>query len=229
MNQESPLNDLETLDRDGAIRETAERAGINPLTRRGVLLTGGAATAAAAFAAVPGSALASTRPRATLAASDVAILNYALTLEYLESSFYTAAVAGGALSGAYLTFAKTVKAHELTHVATIKTVLGSKAVAKPTFDFGKSTATQSAFATTSLALESTGVSAYLGQGANVKSNTVLADAVSILAVEARHMAWISDLIGKGSKPSPSPAAFATPLTMAQVLAVVKKTGFIPAL
>jgi hypothetical protein len=229
MNTESPLNDLETVDRDGAIRETAEKAGLNPLTRRGALVTGGAATAVAAFAAVPGSALASTRPRATLAASDVAILNYALTLEYLESAFYAEALSQGALTGKLLAFAKVVAAHEATHVTTLKGVLGSKAVAKPTFDFKGTTTKATTFAATSLALETTGVAAYLGQGANVKSNAVLGDAVAILAVESRHMAWIADIIGGGGKPSPSPLPFSVPLTMAQVLAVVKKTGFIPAL
>lgn len=227
MNQEALLDDLETLDRDGAIRETAERAGFAPLTRRRALAGGSAVGAAAVLAAVPGSAFARSS-RAVLAPSDVDILNYALTLEYLESSFYAAAISGGALSGTLLAFAKTVGAHEATHVATIKSVLGSQAVAEPTFDFKGTTASASAFADTSLALESTGVSAYLGQGANVKSDTILADAVAILAVEARHMAWIADIIGKGAKPSPSPLPFAVPLTMTEVLAIVQKTGFITA-
>ncbi len=226
MNTESPLNDLETLDRDGAIRETAEQAGFNPLTRRRALVGGGAVGAAAAFAALPGSALASTRSRATLATSDVAILNYALTLEYLESSFYAEALSQGALTGELLAYAKVVAAHEATHVKTIQGVLGSQAIAKPTFDFGSSTSSATTFAATALALETTGVAAYLGQGAMVKSQAVLADAVAILAVEARHQAWIADLIGKGSKPSPSPLAFSVPLTMDEVLAIVKKTGFI---
>ncbi len=220
MNNQSPLNDLETLDRDGALRETAERAGFKPLTRRKALA--GGAVGAAALAALPGSAIAATRPRATLAASDVTILNYALTLEYLESSFYTEALAQAGLSGAYLAFAKVVQQHELTHVATIKAVLGTQAVAEPTFDFGDTTSTPALFAATSLALETTGVSAYLGQGANVKSNTILGDAAAILAVEARHMAWIADLIGKGGKPSPSPLAFAVPLTKDEVLAIASK-------
>ena len=225
MNNRSILNDLDTVDRDGAIRETAEKAGFNPLTRRAALMGGGAVAGAAALAAVPGSALAKTAPRA-LAAGDVAILNFALTLEYLESSFYAEAISGGALTGKYLAFAKTVGAHEATHVATLKTVLGSAAIAEPTFDFKGTTGQQSTFLATSLALESTGVGAYLGQGANVVSNVVLGDAVAILAVEARHMAWVSNLIGNGGSPSPSPSAFATPLTMTEVLAIVAKTGFI---
>ncbi len=227
MNSESPLNDLETLDRDGAIRETADTAGFRPLTRRGALV-GGGAVGAGAFAALPASALAGTRSRVTLAKSDVAILNYALTLEFLESSFYAEALSKGALTGELLAYAKVVASHEATHVTTIQTVLGSQAIAKPTFDFGTTTASAATFAKTAFALESTGVAAYLGQGAMVKSNAILADAVAILAVEARHQAWIADLIGKGTSPSPSPAAFSTPKTMAEVLAIVKATGFITA-
>jgi hypothetical protein len=227
MNPQSPLNDLETLDRDGAIRETADKAGLNPLTRRRALVGGGAVGAAAALAALPGSALAATRSRA-LASSDVDILNYALTLEYLEAAFYAEALSTGALKSGLLTFAQTAGAHEATHVATIQGVLGSLAVPKPTFDFQGTTATEDKFAVTALALETTGVAAYLGQGANVKSNTVLADAAAILAVEARHMAWISDIIGGGGKPTPSPSAFSVPLTMSEILAIVKKTGFITA-
>src|SRR3954466_9166877 len=66
---------------------------------------------------------------------DVEILNFALTLEYLEAAFYAEAVGRGIYSGAVGTFASTVAAHEATHVATLKSVLGSKAVASPKFDF----------------------------------------------------------------------------------------------
>ena len=223
MNTESPLQDIETLDTDGALRETAHDAGLaGRLTRRGAIATGGAATAALAFT---GTAAATS----TGSAGDLKILNFALTLEYLEATFYSEAVHGGALSGDTKTFAKVVASHEATHVKTLTSViksLGGKPVAKPTFNFKGATGTQTVFQKTALKLESTGVSAYLGQGANVKSNAILGEALAILAVEARHQAWIADIIGMGGNPSPSPSPFATPLSMSAVLAAVKQTGFI---
>lgn len=224
MNTESSIQ-IETLDRDGALRETAEKAGRAAerrglATRRGVMIGGGAAVATLALSGVAD---------AKAAPGDLAILNYALTLEYLEAAFYAEAHTSGALKGDVATFAKVVGKQEATHVATITSVikkLGGTPVAKPTFDFKGTTGATKSFLTTSLALETTGVSAYLGQGAKVQSNAVLADAVAILAVEARHQAWVSDLIGHGTSPSPSPSAFSHPRTMAQVLAIVKKTGFI---
>ena len=228
MNTDSPLQDIETLDRDGALRETAEKAArLGRLTRRGALVTGGAA--AAALAVTGRASAASMTGTSGSPSGDLAILNYALTLEYLEAAFYKEAVSGGALSGATAKFAKVVAGHEATHVATITAVikeLGSTPVAQPTFDFKGTTANQAAFQKTSLELESTGVSAYLGQGPLVQSDAILAKAAQILAVEARHTAWIADIIGSGTNPSPAPSAFAKPLTMAQVLAAVQATGFI---
>jgi len=98
---------------------------------------------------------------------DVKILNYALTLEYLEAAFYAQAVSGGALSGRTLDFAKLVASDEATHVKTLKQALGSAAVAEPKFDFQGTTADQAKFQQTALTLENTGVAAYLGQAGKV--------------------------------------------------------------
>ena len=152
---------------------------------------------------------------------DVKILNFALTLEYLEAEFYTQAVAGGALSGELLKFAKTVKAHEVAHVAFLKSALGSKAVAKPTFDFKGTTDDPAKFQATAIVLEDTGVAAYNGQGPNLTKKT-LGAAASVVSVEARHAAWIRDI----AKKNPAPAAFDAFKTMGQVLSAVKATGFI---
>jgi hypothetical protein len=225
MNTESPLQDIETLDRDGALRETADRAGLlGRVTRRGALVGGGAAAAALAFGGTASAATTTGSP-----AGDLNILNFALTLEYLEAAFYAEAVSGGALSGKTLSFAKTVAAHEAIHVKTITAAigaLGGTPVAQPTFDFKGTTADQATFQKTSLTLEATGVAAYLGQGPLVYSDLILGEAAQILAVEARHQAWIADIIGGGTKPSPSPSAFTKPLTAQQVLAAVQATGFI---
>jgi rubrerythrin len=83
---------------------------------------------------------------------------------------------------------------------------------------------QSAFTQTAIALEDTGVQAYQGQAAFIKSQAVFKAALSIHPVEARHAAWIRNLGGM----APAPAAFNPALTKAQVLAAVNGTGFINA-
>ena len=159
-------------------------------------------------------------------ASDVAILNFALTLEFLESSFYAEAVMKGALTGESKGFAKVVAGHEAAHVAALKGTLGSSAIAEPKFNFKGTTSNQAMFEATSEVLEYTGVHAYLGQVGNIKSKAVLSAAGSILPVEAWHAAWISDLRRHGAEPYPAPTAFASGLTKAQVLKAVGATGFI---
>ena len=81
---------LDEVDRDGAVREAAEAAGA---TRAGLLRKGGlVALAGLGLGALP--ALGQSTPK-----SDVKILNYALTLEYLEAAFYQQALARGGVNG----------------------------------------------------------------------------------------------------------------------------------
>lgn len=137
-----------------------------------------------------------------------AVLNFALTLEYLEAEFYNNIVG----SPGYLTATPAaqaaltkIKDDENKHVAFLKTVLGTAAVAKPTFDFtagnGSGTgpfagylanyAVQLAMAQT---FEDTGVRAYKGQAPNLQSNRVaLTAALNIHSVEARHAAHIRQM------------------------------------
>ncbi|HEV7438945.1 MAG TPA: ferritin-like domain-containing protein [Methylobacterium sp.] len=158
---------------------------------------------------------------------DIAILNFALTLEYLEAAFYKQAISDGALRGQYANFAKVVAAHEQAHVGALKQALGAKAVMKPNFDFKGTTAGRKTFAATAMVLEDTGVQAYQGQAGNIKTPAILKAAISIHPVEARHAAWIRSIVGHGSgNPSPAPAAFNPALSMNQVLAAVQGTGFI---
>jgi hypothetical protein len=206
------VSHLAAFDTDGAIEEAAHR--IN--SRRRFLGGAGALLGGAALVALPGSASAAT-PK-----SDIAILNFALTLEYLESAFYGQALKSAGLSGRLERFAKTVNAHEATHVTTLRKVLGSKAVKRPSFDFKGTTSSSSAFTATSILLEDTGVMAYQGQAANIRSQTVFKAAISIHPVEARHAAWIRDIAGQ----SPASASFNPAKTMSQILAAVGGTGFI---
>ena len=213
---------LEEVDRDGAVREAAE--AVRGDTRAALLRKGGllAGAVAVSFVALPkGFALAQ-----GTSASDVKILNYALTLEYLEAAFYAEANQKGKLDGITARFAQVVGAHEAAHVSALKQALGSKATKTPSFDFKGTTADEGTFLSTAMALEDTGVAAYQGQAPLIKSTQVLGSAGAILAVEARHAAWVRDIIGAGKKPVPAPEAFNTPMTMDQVLAAVKKTGFI---
>ena len=163
-----------------------------------------------------------TSASAGVAKSDVAILNFALTLEYLEAAFYTEAVASRALTGDLAKFAGIVKAHEVAHVAFLKGALGAKAVKKPKFDFKGTTTDEAKFKATAQVLEDTGVAAYLGQVGNIKSKKILGAAGSILPIEARHAGWIRDINGV----SGAPAAFEAGKTKGQILAAVKGTGFI---
>ncbi len=158
--------------------------------------------------------------------NDIKILNFALTLEYLEAAFYAEALARGGFSGSVLNFAQVVAGHEATHVATLKGVLGAKAVASPSFDFKGTTRKWSTFLRTSKVLEDTGVAAYQGQAPRIHQNAVLGPAGAILAVEARHAAWVRDLLYAGKSVKPAPESFSTPMSMSEVLSAVKKTGFI---
>jgi len=214
---------LEALDVDGAIGEAVENT--EGTTRGDFLRRAGLG----AGTIVGGSALLGALPAvasAGISKGDIAILNYALTLEYLESAFYAEAVSKGKLSGETAKFARVVAAHERAHVAFLKGSLGRKAVAKPRFDFRDTTTDQAKFQATARTLEDTGVAAYLGQVGNIRNKAVLKAAGSVLPVEARHAAWIRDIIGSGDSPSPAPAAFQGGRTKAQILAAVKATGFI---
>jgi rubrerythrin len=150
--------------------------------------------------------------------SDVDILNFALTLEYLESTFYEEAKSKVKASGELKKLISLLASDEKQHVealtGTIKK-LGGKPVAEPKFDFEYSGT--SGFLKLAETFENTGVSAYNGAGAAIKSKEVLAAAGSIVQVEARHAAAIA--LQNGQEPAPS--AFDSPLTEKQVLKAVE--------
>jgi Ferritin-like domain len=219
---------LEAIDVDGAVREAAaEVAGDTRLgfLRKGAI-AGGAALGGGAIlsALVPASALAAGRPPSSFGSGDVGILNYALTLEYLESSFYNEATSQGQITNPALRqFLRTVTRDENAHVKFLKAALGSHAIKKPKFDFQGIPGDETKFAATAYVLENTGVHAYLGQAANIKAAKVLLAAASIVTVEARHSGAIGLYLGKAIAPN---GPFDTGLTAEKVLAAVKKTGFI---
>ena len=167
-------------------------------------------------------ALPSLASAASIPASDIAILNFALTLEYLEAAFYRPSRRRKLQRARPTRSRSIVAAHEAAHVAFLKGALGRKAVKKPTFDFKGTTTDQTKFQATAQVLEDTGVLAYLGQVGNIKSKKILAAAGSILPVEARHAALDpGHPPRKGAAPLPAPAAFQGAKTKAQILAAVK--------
>jgi hypothetical protein len=149
---------------------------------------------------------------------DLAIVNYALTLEYLESEFYAKVISSGLFKGATLSTLKTFGGEEDQHVTALKGVamkLG-KPAAKPMGKFPIKSANQVAMLAATV--ENLGAAAYLGQAPKIQSKEVLAAALSIHSIEARHAATLNLL----TKKSPTPnGAFGAPATMKQVLAAVK--------
>jgi hypothetical protein len=147
---------------------------------------------------------------------DAEILNFALTLEYLEANFYEVKGRQVGLSGQAKAYATAFGAEEEQHVAALTAAikqLGGTPVKKPTFVFP--TASQGSFLALASVLENTGVGAYNGAAPSLQSKQVLAEAGGIVQVEARHAAAINLLIGKSPTPN---QGFDRPLTKTQVLA-----------
>jgi rubrerythrin len=156
---------------------------------------------------------------------DIAILNYALTLEHLEYAFYRDALGGNGFGSSdfsgYLDpnlYARLleIRDHEGTHVdALTKTIqgLGGDPVQEQCYNFGY-TSPQS-FLGVAQALENTGVSAYDGAIAGIKSAALQTTGATIATVEARHAAYLNLINGT----NPFPAAFDEPKTKDEILAI----------
>ncbi len=218
---------LEVLDRDGAIQEAAVK--VDPETRASFLRKTGVGVSALAVGGAFAGAIPSVARGQAIPQSDIAILNFALTLEYLEAAFYAQANQNKVLKGELNRYSTVLAQHENTHVQFLRKVLGAKAVAKPKFDFKDTVTNPAKFAATAQVLEDTGVHAYLGQVPNIKTKAVLIGAGRILPVEARHAAWIRDIrFSGGTTPdtTPAPGAFEDGFSKAKILAAVTATGFI---
>ncbi len=188
---------------------------IEGLTRSSFILKGaivaGSVYGAAAVGPFVKTALAQT------GGGDVEILNFALTLEYLEAAFYVKGATLG-LSGEVMSVAREIGANEQEHVEALSstiTDLGGTPAKKPTFMFPVTN--QKSFLRLAQTLEDTGVSAYNGAAPGIESMEVLSAAGSIVQVEARHAARIRMINGNPV----APVAFDKSLDMAAVLAAVK--------
>ncbi len=184
-------------------------------TRRGFIgkaaILGGGALAASGVGAFAEAARAQSAP-----ASDLAVLNFALTLEYLEAEFYDRARQGafGRLNAGVQRFAEVVYSHEQAHVdALVATIpaLGGTPVKKPALKFPK--LAQRSFVLTAIQLEQVGVGAYGGAFPSLKLKAVKEAALAIHSVEARHAAYARLVAGT----LPANVAFFSPLTADQVL------------
>jgi len=202
----------------------------DPVSRRRFLAVGGSTTAVAAFLAACGDDSGTTTTTSTMGSGggdetaqfgkgDVGILNYALTLEYLETAFYADVVKSGLFKGAELETIRKFGAEEAEHVqaltAAVKS-LGGKPAPEPKTEFPL----KSAKSVLELAgtVENLGAAAYLGQAANIQSPEVLASALAIHSVEGRHAAVLNTLLGESITPD---GAFAKPADVQTVLKSVE--------
>jgi hypothetical protein len=218
---------LDQVDVDGAIREAAEEAGSDTrlsFLKKAGLASGAVASGGAILGALAPAAMAAGAPPSSFGKGDIGILNFALTLEYLERAFYEEATSKlHGLDSQLEAFLKTTTRDEKAHVAFLKKALGSKAVKEPKFNFKGTTGKASTFAATAYVLENTGVHAYLGQAGNIKTPAYLLAAASIVTIEARHSGAIGLYLGKAISPS---GPFDKGETAAAILKAVKGTGFI---
>jgi rubrerythrin len=151
---------------------------------------------------------------------DIDILNFALTLEYLEAAFYKEGAGVKGLSDEVAGYVETFGGEEQEHVDALKatiTDLGGKPVEAPAVDFGDAFQSQDTFIKTAITFEDLGVSAYNGAAPSIESKDLLATAGGIVQVEARHAATIRFAAGE----DPSPDAFDPSLTEDEVLKAVQ--------
>lgn len=195
MNLQNILNELEKVD-----GEAIERLG--HVSRRHVfqnLLKKAVAGGAVAAPVALGSLLNKAYGDHLTVVYDV--LNFALTLEYLEAEFYNRSLdTPGLIPGPAMPYYRQIAKHENAHVALLRSALGSQAVSKPGFDFTAGGAFPDVFTNivtnyaVAQAFEDTGVRAYKGQAPRlIPFPDVLTTALQIHAVEARHAARIRQL------------------------------------
>jgi rubrerythrin len=198
MNLHNIISEIEKVDPELCDRLDGRRAALKKLT---------GFTGKVALAAVP-VALGSLFQKAygqSVSPKIIDVLQFALTLEYLEAEFYVTGLAAGNLipAGVDRAAIQTISEHENDHVQFLRSTissLGATPVAKPNFDFtaqGNFNDVFTSYATflaVSQTFEDTGVRAYKGQAGNlISSNAILRAALRIHSVEARHAAHVREM------------------------------------
>jgi hypothetical protein len=210
-----------------ASKESAlSRVVADPVSRRKLLAVTGGSTALVAFLAACGSDSGTTTMTAgggngteKFGKGDVGILNYALTLEYLETAFYEDVVKSGLFKGSDLETIRKFGSEEAEHVSALTGFvkqMGGTPAPKPQAEFPlKSAKSVLELAAT---VENLGAAAYLGQAPYIKGASVLSAALSIHSVEGRHAATLNTLLGESITPD---GAFAKPAAASEVLKSVE--------
>jgi rubrerythrin len=204
------------------------RIARDPISRRNFLAASGGTGAAAALLAACGdddetttssTAAADDGMASEFGEGDLGIVNYALTLEYLEAAFYDEVAKSGLFKGDDLALIERIGQAEQEHVdalvATAKQ-LGVMPAAEPKATFPLDDA-KSVLALAA-EVENLGAAAYLGQAANIESPDILAAALAIHSVEGRHAAVLNTLAGEPPTPD---GAFAQAADMQEVLDAVQ--------
>jgi hypothetical protein len=209
LEEPAPPSALDELGRDDSSR------------KRFLKMAGGTAVAAGLSAALAACGTENTKkatpkgsaqgPLAQYGPGDVGVLNYALTLEFVETAFYAAALRSGTLAGATLAMAHRFAAQEAEHAGAISAMvrrLGGTPVKpqKATFPV----ATRQTTLSTASTLENIGAGALLGQIDRVQAKEVLALLLSMHTVEGRHAAAIARALGHSPTPD---GAFASPISV----------------
>ncbi len=184
--------------------------------------------------------LSTTRAWAAAEGTDGDVLNFALTLEHIEATFYQKGNAANVITDSrekdvFATIQKDEEAH-VTALTDTLNKLGVTPVAKPTVTFPEGTfATRESYLKLALVFENTGVGAYLGQAGSITNKDILQAAAGIFGVEARHAALIGFISGATPEGGIYKGATETPLAKGAVLAAVMpflggmpNTGIAPA-
>ena len=179
---------------------------------------GGHASSSSSMSTPTSTAMASTSGTEQFGKGDLGIANYALTLEYLETQFYDDAAKSGMLEGKILETAKLFGSEEQEHVDALIALIkkaGGKPADRPKAKFPLDS--EKSILDLAATVENLGANAYLGQAGKIQDKEILAAALSIHSVEARHAA----VLNLATKAAPASGAFAKPATAADVLKSVK--------